>query len=88
MINMEDIKLFLKITFSSLFFCGLLFGFVYVIAYIERSQDLKAWNNGYCRCSGKWVYSNTSRSQNVTKYYFQCDKCNRILGLTTQCFVK
>lgn len=85
---MEDIKEFIKIILSTLPFITLLFGFVYCICTLEEKQDLKAWNNGYCRCSGKWVYSNTSRTQNVTKYYFKCDKCNRILDLTTQCFVK
>lgn len=86
---MKDIITFLKIAFSTLAFCGLLFGIVYSIAYIERNQDLKAWNNGYCACGGEWIYSNTSRPQNGgTRYYFKCNKCNRILELSTQCFVK
>ena len=51
----------------------------------EYNSDKEKWNNGYCECGGKWVFSNADHIKNGgTVYYWHCEKCNKIIELHSQ----
>jgi hypothetical protein len=37
------------------------------------------WNDGYCKCGGKWEYQEAVGHRYSTNYLYKCDKCGRIV---------
>ena len=55
------------------------------ILCIERNNDIKAWNNGFCECGCKWTFSNVEHLKNSgTLYYWHCEDCGKVIELHTQ----
>ena len=53
--------------------------------YAERNSDIKAWNNGSCKCGCEWKFSNTEHLRNSGNlYYWYCEDCGRVIELHTQ----
>ena len=51
----------------------------------EYNSDEEKWNNGYCECGEKWVFSNAVHTRNGgTIYYWHCEKCNKTIELHSQ----
>ena len=41
-----------------------------LLAFYARSLEKRSWNNGFCKCGGKWIYFDTD-SQGGRGY--KCD---------------
>lgn len=65
---------------------GLAISFGIVCAIRGQHQgELKWYNNGICtECQGVLEFINASRYRSSTTYYYQCDKCGRILEFQTK----
>ena len=51
----------------------------------ERKSDVKAWNNGVCKCGSAWEFSNVEHLRNGGNlYYWHCEDCGKIIELHTQ----
>ena len=52
--------------------------------YLEKSEDEKRWNNGYCDCGTKWQFGNVEHTKTDKLYYWHCSSCGRIIELHMQ----
>ena len=51
----------------------------------ERNSDVKAWNNGSCKCGCEWKFSNAEHLRNSGNlYYWYCEDCGKVIELHTQ----
>lgn len=52
---------------------------------VERNNDIKAWNNGYCECGSELKFSNVEHLRNGGNiYYWHCEDCDKVIELHTQ----
>ena len=60
-------------------FCLILLAICILIYFIICNINTLTWNNGYCKCGGKWEYQEAVGHRYTTNYLYKCDKCGRIV---------
>ena len=64
--------------------------FIIIIAIASIVGDRNAWNDGYCKCGGRWQYveANTNIFANGedvyahNEYIYKCDQCGNMHSFT------
>ena len=49
--------------------------FIFVLGIGMGACNESKWNNGYCKCGGRWEYEQAVGHRYSTSYMYRCNKC-------------